>query len=251
MIAAALARTGARAAGDVARLDRRPGLRQQRRGAGAPRPRRRLDGSRRPRANGTAVQICAPRIAHHADFADQMYPDRIPTGSTTRRSRRAVLSSRNARPIDDRVDRARGARIGRRRRAARGRCRGVGGRSLGPRCRRHAAAKCSAAPPRCCARASASSPRSSRLETGKPWKNAAAEVVLVRRPRRLHGKRRQPLLRQDDDQSGPESRGPNAARADRRVRRDHAVQQPARRHRLEGLSGAALRQRRRRRSRTS
>ena len=43
-----------------------------------------------------------------------------------------------------------------------------------------------------------------------------------------------------------ESRGADRARADRRLRGDHAVQQPARRRRLESVSGAALRQRRRR-----
>ena len=39
-----------------------------------------------------------------------------------------------------------------------------------------------------------------QTETGKPWKNAVAEVGIVRRSRRLHGERRQPLLRQDDDE---------------------------------------------------
>ena len=69
---------------------------------------------------------------------------------------------------------------------------------------------------------------------------------LVRRSRHLHGRRGQPLLRQDDDESDSESHGADRARADRHLRGDHAVQQPAGRRRLEGVPGAAVRQRRRR-----
>ncbi len=66
---------------------------------------------------------------------------------------------------------------------------------------------------------------------------------LVRRSRHFHGERRQPLLRQDDAESGSESLGTNRAGAHRRLRRRDAVQQPACRHRVESVSSAALRQR--------
>ena len=85
-----------------------------------------------------------------------------------------------------------------------------------------------------------------QAETGKPWKNAVAEVGLVRRPGDLHGRRGQPVLRQDAAEPDSESHRADAAQPDRHLRGDHAVQQPARRRRLEGVSGAAVRQRRRR-----
>ena len=61
---------------------------------------------------------------------------------------------------------------------------------------------------------------------------------FVRRPGCVHGERRQPLLRQDDDESGSESIGADRASAHRRVRGDHAVQQPAGGRGLESVSGA-------------
>ena len=69
---------------------------------------------------------------------------------------------------------------------------------------------------------------------------------IVRRPRRLHGERRQPVLRQDDDEPRAEPQRADRARADRRLRRDHAVQQPAGRRCVEDISGARVRQRGRR-----
>ena len=167
------------------------------------------------------------------------------TGSTTPRSRRrAARRSRSARPIDDRVV-ARGGARRRRRRGARRRRGGARPRTRGARMPAPRAARSSAAPPRCCARSEREFGEIVQAETGKPWKNAVAEVASSADLARLHGRRRQPLLRQDDDEPDSESRGAHRARADRRLRGDHAVQQPAGRRRLEGVSGAAVRQRRR------
>ena len=98
------------------------------------------------------------------------------TGSTTPSRRPPTPQSFEKRcPIDDRVIATRRARraadvahaidVG-----------GARGRSVGPPA--GAAPRRDARPRRaiCCARAKRSSARSSRLETGKPWKNAVAEV---------------------------------------------------------------------------
>ena len=90
-----------------------------------------------------------------------------------------------------------------------------------------------------------------QLETGKPWKNAAAEVgssadlaaFMAGEGSRFYGK----TMTSPIDNRGVQTlRQPIGICAG-----DHAVQQPARRHCLESVSGAALRQRHRRRSRTS
>ena len=99
---------------------------------------------------------------------------------------------------------------------------------------------------RCSAPKSASSARSSRPKPASPGRTRSPKsarrrilrVFMESEGSRFYGKTMTSPI--------AESHGPHGARADRRVRRDHAVQQPARRHRLESVSGASVRQRRRR-----
>ena len=155
----------------------------------------------------------------------------------------AIFEKRNP-AIDDghRAGRARrrrgsGARavVGGRRRRRRGRAR-----------RHRSAAPFSAARRSCCASASRRFGEIVQVETGKPWKNAVAEVAssadlaifMEGEGSRFYGKTMPSPI--------PNRTRADAALADRHLRGDHAVQQPARRRGVEGVSRAAVRQCRRR-----
>ena len=148
-------------------------------------------------------------------------------------------------PIDDRVVAQRRARHGRRRRRARGECRRAAAEAWGrlPPPRRGEILGRAAALLRAKEREFG---EIVQTETGKPWKNAVAEVAssadlgafMESEGSRFYGKTMT---------SPVPNRAVRTERdADRRVRGDHAVQQPAGRRRVEGVSRARLRQRRRR-----
>ncbi len=234
MIAAALARTSVSAEIVRDRPDRDSRLRQQRRRARVPRPRRPLD---RPDGPGARPPV-GPRFVTYPNHVLHWIDD----AETAFGGRRLLRQTQPARRPHRRPRRAR--RSGRR--APRRRRRGAPRRVVGPAGGAESAAKCSARV------GDLLRAREKDFADDRADRNRQAVEErrrgsrLVRRSRDVHGRRGQPLLRQDDDEPDRESQRADAAHAHRDLCRDHAVQQPAGRHRVESVSGAAVRQCRRR-----
>ena len=202
MVAAALARTGVRA--DVHDRSASPTCRP----AAATPKCSRITASTPPRSRRRSATV-GVSVCDHASAANRSDQDLTPVATDVspahpsldrrRRGRRRRAARRSRSAARSTTASSRRSRAAPPPTCARGRCGRAGGRSLGP--------AAGAARGEILGRAAALLRASERefgeivqTETGKPWKNAVAEVASSADLARLHGERRQPLLRQDDDE---------------------------------------------------